>query len=77
MCASRHGTKHVIGSQLGIGKVVIPFVCLLASPMYPLEKHMVLTHTNMEAQQSKVVVIQSLLLSSSTFQLLDLLLTDQ
>jgi hypothetical protein len=69
--------EHIIGFQMGIGKVVIMFVCLLASLMFPLEKHMGLIQTNMEVQQSKIVVIQSLLLSSSAFQLLDLLLIDQ
>jgi hypothetical protein len=69
--------EHIIGFQMGIGKVIIIFVCLLASLMFPLEKHMGLTHTNMEVQQSKVVVIQSLLLSSNASQLLDLLLTNQ
>ncbi len=32
--------EHIIGFQMGIGKVVIMFVCLLASLMFPLEKHM-------------------------------------
>jgi len=68
--------EHIIKFQMGISKIIITFVCLLASSVFPLEKHKGLTHTNMEVQQSKVV-IQSLLLSSSTFQLLDLLLTNQ
>ncbi len=68
--------EHIIRFQMGIGKVIIIFVCLLASSMFPLEKHVGLTHINMEVQQSKVIVIQSLLLSSNTFQLLDLLLTN-
>ncbi len=32
--------EHIIRFQMGIGKVVIMFVCLLASLMFPLEKHM-------------------------------------
>jgi hypothetical protein len=35
--------EHIIRFQMGIGKVVIMFVCLLASLMFLLEKHLSLT----------------------------------
>ncbi len=65
--------EYVIEFYMGIGKTTIAFL-LISIIGVPIGKTYGLDHINMEVQQSKFIVLQFQSLSSSAFQLLDLLL---
>jgi hypothetical protein len=58
--------EYVIGFHMGIGKVVVGFVFIGIIDVPIGKTYGFNACTNMEVQQSKVIFVQTLLLSSST-----------